>query len=361
MNDVTELKQYIEVHARAQRIPDDQRRLVLDRIHHDGDGGGSWTAEWSRVGEEAERAGRYQDAVRHFTTARFPYVDGPARREAAERAATAFERWRTAEAPVIEPLTVETDAGTVRAWTSGLSARDPKPLLLFSGGIVSTKEQWAPVLLQVARLGMAGLVLELPGVGDNTLRYGPDSHRIYPALLDAVGERARTADTHAIAFSFSGHLALRAALDDRRLRGVVTAGAPLRHFFTDTAWQLRLPRITVDTLAHLSGVEPAGLGPHIRDWALGADDLAALDIPLAYLVSGRDEVIPPEEVALLRRSVRRLSLLTNDDVHGSPRHAAETPLWAVLSILRMRGVRDPRRVLFGALWRLARLRARRSD
>ncbi|MFJ9697899.1 alpha/beta hydrolase [Kitasatospora sp. NPDC101183] len=360
MNDVAELKQYVEVHARAQRIPDEERRLVLDRVHHDGDGEGSWTAEWSRAGQEAERAGRLQDAVRHYTTARFPYVDGPARREAADRAAAAFERWRAAEAPVIEPLTVDTGAGTLRAWTTGLSARDPKPLLLFSGGIVSTKEQWAPVLLQLPRLGMAGIVLELPGIGDNALRYDADSHRLFPALLDAVGERARTADTHAIAFSFSGHLALRAAREDQRLRGVVTAGAPLRHFFTDADWQGRLPRITVDTLAHLAGVEPAALGPHIRDWALGEADLAALDIPLAYLVSGRDEVIPPQEAALLRSSVRRLSLLTNDDVHGSPRHAAETPLWAVLSILRMRGVRDPRRALFAVLWRLARLRARRS-
>ncbi|MFF2043817.1 alpha/beta hydrolase [Kitasatospora sp. NPDC058170] len=360
MNDVGELKQYIEVHARAQRIPDTERRLILDRIHDDGDGDGSWAREWVRAGEQAEKAGQLQAAVRHFTTARFPYVDGPARQEATDRAAAAFERWRQAEASVIEPLTVDTPAGTVRAWTAGLSARDPKPLLLFSGGIVSTKEQWAPVLLQVARLGMAGLVTELPGIGGNTLVYGPDSHRLFPALLDAVADRARTAQSYAVALSFSGHLALRAALDDRRLRGIVTAGAPLHHFFTDEAWQRQLPRITVDTLAHLSAVEPADLGPHIRDWALSEDELAALDIPLAYLVSGRDEIVPAGEVALLRRQVRRLSLLVNDDVHGSPRHAAETPLWAVLSILRMRGVRDPRRALFGALWRLARLRARRA-
>ena len=360
MSDVGELKQYIEVHARAQRIPDTDRRRILDRITDDGSGPGSWAHEWTRAGEELERAGRIQDAVRHFTIARFPYVDGPARQEAADRGAAAFDRWRREDAPVIEPLAVETDGGTVHAWTAGLSTRDPKPLLLFSGGIVSTKEQWAPVLLQVARLGMAGLVTELPGVGNNTLVYGPDSHRLYPALLDAVADRAQVDQSYAVALSFSGHLALRAALGDPRIRGIVTAGAPLHHFFTDEDWQQQIPRITVDTLAHLSGVKPGELGAHIRDWALSEADLAALDIPLAYLVSGRDEIVPPGEVPLLRRTVRDLSLLVNDDVHGSPRHAGETPLWVVLSVLRMRGVRDPRRALFGALWRLARLRTRRA-
>ncbi|MGV9316741.1 hypothetical protein ACWDR0_31865 [Streptomyces sp. NPDC003691] len=189
-NDLAELKRYVEVHAKAQRIPPAVHSGVMARIRNDDpEGPGSWTYEWSRAGEEAEAAGRPLDACRAFTMARFPYVDGPARARALERATAAFDRWRRDGTP-IEPHTVELPGGTVRCWTAGLSAREPRPLLLFSGGIVSTKEQWAPVLTRVARLGMAGVVTELPGAGGNTLVYGPDSPAFYSRVLDSVGDRS---------------------------------------------------------------------------------------------------------------------------------------------------------------------------
>jgi len=46
--------------------------------------------------------------------------------------------------------------------------------------------------------------------------------------------------------SFSGHQALRCAMDDSRIKGVITVGAPIREFFTDTAWQKDLPKVMLD-------------------------------------------------------------------------------------------------------------------
>lgn len=356
MNDVGELKQFAAVHARALNIHHSDE--ILARIQTDDDGvPGSWAWEWSRVAEARLREGHVLSACQHYVLARFPYVDGATRQEAAERGVHAFDRWRQAGTN-IQPLDIGLPGGRVRCWTSGLSSTRRLPLLLVMGGIISLKEQWAPVLTQAKRLGMAGVVTEMPGVGENTLRYDAESWRMVSGVLDAVGDRADVAHTYAIALSFSGHLALRCAITDSRIRGVVTAGAPVSDFFTDATWQRDLPGITAATLAHLTGVKPADLADHMRGWALTADELGALDIPVCCLASLRDEIIPGGDVRRLRDHVRDLRLVENDDVHGSPRHLAESRIWTILSVLRMRGVHNPQRAVLGGLWHVLQARGR---
>jgi pimeloyl-ACP methyl ester carboxylesterase len=360
VNDVGELKEFAIVHARAQNIPDYRR--LLDGIRtDDGDAPGSWVSEWSRVAEDYAARGRHLEACRHYNMARFPFVDGPARQQALDRCVDAFDQWRRSRGKDIERLDLEfggVGGGRVRGWASGLSPRSRLPLLLIMGGIVTIKEQWAPALASIRRLGVAAVVTEMPGVGENTLRYSPQSAQMLSRLLDAVGDRADVSSTYALTLSFSGHMALRCAVDDPRIRGVVTAAAPIREFFADEAWQRRLPRITVDTLSHLTGTKPAEVVGQFGDWALTAGQIADLDVPVYYMASGRDEIIPPGEVELLRRHVRELHLLEHDDVHGAPAHTTESRLWAVWSVLRMREAlpvqRAAIRVLLGAL----RLRGR---
>ena len=353
MNDLDELKRYITVHARGQRIPD--LPALLDRIRTDaGDEPGSWVREWSDRGDRLERDGKPLDAARHFAMARFPYVDGPARAGALRRCVAAFDRWR-ADGQGIERLDLDLDGGRVGCWSAGLDAADSRPLLLVLGGIVSVKEQWAPTLPLFAKLGFAAVGTELPGAGENTLRYGPESWRMLPDLLDRLAGRADVSRTYAIAFSFAGHLALRAAAEDPRLAGIVTAGAPVREFFTDQAWQARVPDVTMDTLAHLTGTKRAELVAGLDGWALSDAQLAAVGIPVAYLASRRDEIIPPAEAARLPGRLKRLHLIENDDTHGSPRHVVSSQLWTLASLLRLRGDRGPRRALVGGLARAARL------
>jgi len=353
MNDVDELKQFVLVHARSQRIPG--YRELLDRIRTDGDGPGSWVHEWQDAGERLERDGQLLLASKHYAMARFPYVDGPGRRHAQERCVDALDRWRPAAAG-IERLDVELPDGRVRCWTAGLTPGGRRPVLLIMGGIVTVKEQWAPLLTRIGLLGMAGVVTELPGVGENALRYEQKSAQMLSGLLDALADRADVDEAYAMALSFSGHLALRCALDDRRIRGVITTGAPIARFFTDESWRPRVPRITVDTLAHLTGSGPDGPWAAMADWALTPDQLTGLDIPLWYVASRRDEIIPPGELDLLRAHVRQLHVIEYDDVHGSPEHTAATQLWCLRALLRMRGGHPFLRGAAGALAQLQRLR-----
>ncbi|KUL23661.1 alpha/beta hydrolase [Streptomyces regalis] len=337
MNVIAELKNFVVAHTRSQGLPPEHYDPLLARIRHDEDGTpGSWVREWSDEAARLEGAGRLLEACVHYNMARFPFVDGGARQEALDRCVATFDGWRSGF-PAIERLDVDLPEGRIRCWTSGLDAATPRPLLVMTGGIVSVKEQWAPVLLQLAELGFAGVVTEMPGVGENTLPYRADSPRMYSALLDAVGERADTSRAFVLALSFSGHLALRAALHDTRIRGVVGAGAPIHDFFTDTEWQRSVPRVTTDTLAHLTGSTPAEVYGVIKEWALDPEELSALRVPVAHVTSLRDEIIPPGDAVLLRERVHRVRLLAHDDVHGSPRFFAQTRLWTLLSVLRMRG------------------------
>ena len=353
MNDVRELKRFGFAHARAQGIPAARYREVCGRIDTDtGAEDGSWAGEWTRAAEALARDGRPLDACGHYNLARFPYVADQARQEAQDRCVAAFGTW-AAERPDIRRLELAVPGGTVRCWTSGLSTREPRPLLVVMGGIVSVKEQWAPLLARIGRLGLAGVVTELPGVGEHTGLYTVDSWRVLGALLDTLADRAQVAETYVLAMSFGGHLALRCAGTDPRVRGVVTAGAPVTEFFTDPAWQSRLPRVTTDTLAHLTGTKVESMG----SWALTDDDLTAVDVPVYYVASRRDEITPPGDATRVRDHVRDAHFLTYDEDHASPRYAAETRAWIMLALLRLLGTRPVPRAVAGTLRRV--LHARR--
>jgi pimeloyl-ACP methyl ester carboxylesterase len=350
VNSIVELKRYAEVHARGLEITGYAQ--VLDRIRTDGEGPGSWAGEWCAQGDRLAARGRHIEAGRHYLMGRFPFVDGAARQEAYDKSLSAFERWRAGND--VQRLDVEYRGHRVGCWTSGLSATRRKPLLIVMGGHLTLKEQWAPALPVFARLGMAAVAVELPQVGENEVPYDLDGAGFLSAVLDAVADQADVSRTYALAMSFGGHLTLRCAMDEPRLRGVVTVGAPVSEFFSDTRWHKELPQVTVDTLEHLTG---ADIG-ELADWALPEKRLSELDIPVAYVVSLRDEVIPPGDIDVLRKHVKNLSLLVHDDVHGSPAHGDENKLWLVLSLLRMQGIRDGRTLYVGSMWRAARIRSR---
>jgi esterase FrsA len=357
MNDIAELKQFVVLHARAQQLPPEQYLSVLDRIVDDEDGrAGSWAVEWSRSATELRERGDLLAACRHWTMARFPYVDGPTRQKALDDAVGAFDAWRAVAG--IDRLRLNTPRGELNCWATGLSGEQPRPVLLIMGGIVSTKEQWAPALALVRQLGMSGVVAELPGVGQNTRPYDEDSWRMIPDILDGLGPAA--SDVYVLALSFSGHLALRAAAHDERLSGIVLAGAPVHDFFTDPDWQRGLPAVTRDTLAHLTGTTPETVAGRVRGWALTDEELRSVRVPVSCVVSARDEVIPRADVDRLSRTLPRIRLLEHDDVHGSPDHVEESQLWSVLSVLRMRRAVPLRRAAMRAALGMMRLRRRRA-
>jgi pimeloyl-ACP methyl ester carboxylesterase len=354
---ISEIKSFGLLHAQAQEIPVRRYHALCADIVDDGEGPGSWVAQWSNAAAQFAAAGRDLDACRYYNLARFPYPDSPAKQAALRKCVDAFTRWALAQRD-LEPLTVDTPQGPVRCWAAGLSADRPRPLVLAMGGIVSIKEQWAPLLTKLPALGLAGLVAEMPGVGENAQQYTAESWKTVSALLDAVADRADAERTFALALSFSGHLALRCAVNDPRIRGIATVGAPVRHLFTDPAAYRAMPQITRATLTHLTGLDESELVDSLPAWALSDDELRALDIPVYYVASRRDEIIPAADPRLLAESVRGADVLEFDDVHGAPNHAALLRMWIIRSMLSTQGTNA--RVLRIANTALAVLRAREA-
>jgi esterase FrsA len=355
MNDVAELKEFMLLPARVLGMTPAEYHRVADSIRSDNEGApDSWAARWSARGAELEDAGQLLEACRCYNLARFPYTDGPARKKASDDCVAVFNRWRVS-VPAIQPLTVDCLGGQVQCWTAGLDPANRRPLVLVMGGQVSIKEQWAPVLPMISDLGFAAIATEMPGVGQNTVRYARESWQMLSRILDAVSPSADTSRTYAACLSFSGHLALRCAAHDDRIRGIITGSAPIRRFFIDPQWQRQVPGITIDSLEHLTGDRLDAMA----DWALEDETLAAVTVPVHYMVSLRDEIVPADEGALLAKLAPDVHLISNNDVHGSPNRLFETRLWVVLCLLRMHGSSRARRTLLAILLTLLRLSGKR--
>ncbi|HEY3717328.1 MAG TPA: alpha/beta hydrolase [Jatrophihabitantaceae bacterium] len=339
MDHLAELKEFARLHAGGQGLTAAQVGRVLRHVHDDEPGSPrSWARVWTAEGDALAARGETLAACQHYTLARFPYPGDPERVHAQQRAVAAFDEWRTGTGG-IERLTLHHPAGSVAAWAAGLDARRPRPLLVVMGGIVSVKEQWAQALPAFAKLGFAAVVSEMPGVGENTLQYGPDSWRLLPWLVNQFQGRADTNDVSMLTLSFSGNLALRAAVDDPRIRRILTVGAPVSRFFTDESWWHQAPRITKDTLARLSGTpDHDSAFATLRGLALDAPTLSAIRVPVRYVVSRRDEIIPAADPELLAAAAPRAKFRRFDDVHGSPAHLNAMRRWLVLSLLRLRAV-----------------------
>jgi esterase FrsA len=337
MNDVTELKRFAAAHCRPLGVPEEIREEVFDRIVNDGpDTPGSWVREWRDAGRRHETEGDLVTAFHCYALARFPYVDGEARQAVYADAQRTFDTWR-ADHPGIERLAVFTpDGERLCCWAYGLSATAPRTLLVITAGLASVKEQWAAMLLLANQLDMAVLVTELPGVGENRLRYDRDAWRMFTAILDTAAECAKADRTYLVGDGLAGHLALRFAAQDRRVRGVICHASPLREFFTDPAWLPTLPRVAADTLAHLLGRPSAELSTYLRDWALTDSELSMVDAPIGYLSSSRDQLTPPGEPRVLRTRVRQLMHVDLDRAPGSPRHADHIRGWIIDTLIRMR-------------------------
>ncbi|QPL96075.1 alpha/beta hydrolase [Streptomyces clavuligerus] len=335
MDHLDELKEFARLHARGQGITERQVAAVLPRITNDEPGHpASWARVWTAEADRLATAGRPLDACRRYALARFPHHGDEVRARAQANCVRTFDDWRRRRG--IGRLLLDHPDGVVVCWTAGLDVRRRRPLVVVSGGIVSVKEQWAPLLPKLARLGYAAVATEMPGVGENTLRYGPDSWRLLPFLLNRLERRADVRRTSVLGLSFSGHMALRAAADDPRIRGVHTVGAPVAGFFTDPLWWPRVPGITVETLRRLTGsADEEALRLLLRRFPLGPDTLGAVRVPVGYVVSSRDEIIPAGDPRLLAAALPR-ARFKEFDVHGSPAHLTAVRAWLVRSLLRTR-------------------------
>jgi esterase FrsA len=330
---LSELKQLVLLHARAQNLSTTRCVQLLKRIRSDGaQQDDSWVNVWSAVAHDCEARGQHLQASAHYGTARFPYVDGVGRAQAHGHCVRTFSNW--AQSRGVERMEVAGPEGRAALWIKRGPPGTTRVLLVF-GGIVSIKEQWAGLLDLTNRLGVTVALTELPGVGENSFRYGLESWRWLSMTLDRLRDAFGIVDAHLLALSFGGHLAMRAALHDARVRSVITVGAPVASFFTDDNLWRKLPDTTVRTLAHIMGCSRDSTRQRLVPLALNAGELRELRIPIFYIASSRDEIIPRADWEMLRRYAPQVAVLEYDDVHGSPAHLVQMRLRILGTLLRL--------------------------
>jgi esterase FrsA len=331
-----EAKQFVALHAVHMGLRPPFLDRVLQRIVSlGGEEPGSWVNEWSAEAEAALRSRDERTAANLYNLARFPVADSQAKTHAARSCADALGRWlKTNRAGERRVAVVN---GHEVAFLFNAPKRPDAPLVVLIGGIVSLKEQWSSFLTLGPRLGCAVAIADFPGVGENHIPYSRDAAAVFGTIMNATRHDCDVRRTLIVAPSFGGHLAILYAQADRRIRGIVTVGAPLTQFFTDTNVRSAMPEITRSALQHVSGVEADALDNHLTALALRPSELSRLHAPVTYIASLRDEIIPQSDWGEATRVSPKLRVYAFNDVHGAPHHLRETWLLILSTLLRHAG------------------------
>ncbi|MBA9041785.1 esterase FrsA [Bacillus aryabhattai] len=316
-NYLEELKQFVELHIRSQSLKLINPLEVLERISSsEGEGEGAWAYEWLHAGNEIIEQ-NVLEAIQCYNFARFPYVNNNTQKEVYRKLVDCFEAYLSNTKIQKECLNFNGKAFNV--YTSGLDRG--KPLLLVMGGIVSIKEQWFKFLELGPKLNFSVIVTEFPNVGENSLTFEANSCEIIQNILDFFESKVDVNQTYYVGMSFGGQLGIQCAIRDSRIKGIVTVGAPLYEFYnlTNHQWD-SIPLVTRKTLSHVCELSDSELKKSLVTMSVDKEKLSKLDIPITYVFSLQDEIIPAAELKFIKKYIRNLDLITFEDVHGSPNH-----------------------------------------
>lgn len=333
MPDLAQRKYYSQLHAIAQGMDMQVFAKVLDSITNDaGIYPGDWCMTLTAKADQYYAQHQYEPALHYYNLARFPYIDSPAKQRAYACCKKAFAQCCRRQQLSLETLSIRCEGMDVPCYFSP-GPRLDAPLFFVMGGVVSIKEQWIQLLKLGKRLKSAVVLIDFPGVGDNPLSYHRHSHYLLKRVLDRLRRYANVTNTHCVAMSFGGSLALQHAAHDARIRSVITVGAPIHDFFVDHTHWASVPEITKQCLQHCLKRDITQLSNGLSLLSI-REQIKQLHIPVCYVFSERDELIVSAEKDNLLRHCQNLALYCFDDVHGSPNHLPLTKLIIIGNLLK---------------------------
>ncbi|AEV19292.1 hypothetical protein GTCCBUS3UF5_19840 [Geobacillus thermoleovorans CCB_US3_UF5] len=355
---LSELKQYAKLHIKSQDFQGLDPQQVLNSIYreptHDGEDDGAWDLIWIKAAKQSLKNGHVSDAIQCYNFARFPYPETDAQKKASQELVRTFENHYCDEN--VKKHTIYVQGKSLSFYTANLD--QSKPCLLVLGGIVSIKEQWSVFLKAGKTMGFSVVVTEFPGVGENRLTFHESSHQMIGKILDYLSRQADVENTFIVGMSFGGQLAIKQALEDPRIKGITTVGAPINRFYQEYS-EATVPLITRRTLSHVCNLRDDELQNHMRSLALSAKQIQKLIIPLTYIFSARDEIIPYSEKQFIKQNVSNLKLIEFDDIHGSPNHLEYIQKMIPLSVLKQSGSKNIKlKIILSALLMIENLKKR---
>jgi esterase FrsA len=302
-----------------------------------------WAALWSRIGlayeakadarasagaPGSELAALYTLAFDYCRVGRYPVPSTPGKMESYRHSLRIFRKAAQHFAPALEIVELPFEGGMLTGYLQLPPGVARPPVVMHWGGVDGWKEDRLRASAFILRAGLASLTIDMPGSGENPVRYGdPAAERSYAAWLDHLAQRGDVDGGRVAVWggSFGAYWAARLAYTQaQRIKGAVFHGGNVHYGFQE---QWLIPAFTTGGATYLFG--PASL-LEARGRAMGtttmAEFLAAvpklslvgmgiIDRPSAPIlgINGKlDDQAPVEDIYLLME-------------HGSPKEARVYP------------------------------------
>jgi esterase FrsA len=307
----------------------------LDRDH--------WAAAWCKVGlayeEQAdarakagasggELAELYTLAFEYCHIARYPVPSSSGKEAAYRHSLRLFRKAAQHFTPPLAIIEIPFEGNTLVGYLQIPPGAARPPVVVHWGGVDGWKENRQRASAAFHRNGIATLTVDMPGSGENPVRYGdPAAERTFSAWLDHLAGRGDVDGSRVGVWggSFGAYWAARLAFTEaKRIKGAVFHGGNVHYGFQEK-W-LR-PAFTTGGATYLFGaaslLEARGraMGTQTLEEFLAAVprlsllDMGVLDQPSAPLlgVNGKlDDQAPVEDIYLLME-------------HGGPKEARIYP------------------------------------
>ena len=312
------------------------RSLVsLDKDH--------WAEQWSRFGldyeakadalakrgaDGGEIGALYERAFNYCRLARYPVPSTPGKLEAYRNSLRMFHKAAKYFDPPLEAVELQYAGRKLVAYLQRPKGVERPPVVLHWGGVDGWKEDRRHANALLHGLGLATMVMDMPGTGENPVLYlEPNAERTFSAAIDHLAGRVDVDGSRIAVWggSFGGYWAAKLAfVEAKRLRGAVFHGGSV-HYGLQEKW-LR-PALTQTASTYLFG--PASLF-EARSRAMGVktlDEFLAAAPKLSLLTQGLldqpscpilgvngklDDQAPVEDIYLLME-------------HGDPKEARIYP------------------------------------
>lgn len=210
-----------------------------------------WVPAWREAGrrheeqgDRHEEAGNHDDARREYLLAktyyaigRFPGEITPVKAEISADCARAYRKACLHLDPPMEVVDVELEGRTIRTHFRPAPGRTMSPAVLIMCGSDVFKEDrgWASDF--AAEQGLASMVMDAPGTGENPFPWEPASVRAWVAALDALAARPEVDAGRIGAFGISrggfSVMELAGTAPERLGAVVAVAGHPFGYRMTD--------------------------------------------------------------------------------------------------------------------------------
>ena len=210
-----------------------------------------WVPIWRKagkkyeiLGDSAEEIGSFESAKRHFLQAktyysigRFPYEVSPLKAGISKDCVRAYQKACKYSDPPVEILEINCEGLTIKAHLRIPKSSAPLPAILIMCGADVFKEDRGWAAEMALNFGMAALVMDAPGTGENPFPWKPDSVKAWVAAIDALMNRPELDSSRIGAFGISrgGYSVLQlAGTVPEKVKAVVAiAGHPFHNHPSD--------------------------------------------------------------------------------------------------------------------------------